>query len=112
VDWLETPPAVLPDPFGQHPAPHGFDAQTQPVTLSQLLGRQRRAKIRVIRLDQRQGRLGMSDISNGEDGDLSNEGLQQQQHVCVRKISGRGGRRARVAPVIPFASRFPRVVHG
>ena len=76
VDWLETPPAVLPDPFGQHPAPHGFDAQTQPVTLSQLLGRQRRAKIRVIRLDQRQGRLGMSDISNGEDGDLSNEGLQ------------------------------------
>ena len=60
VDWLETLPAVLPDSFGQHPAPDGFDAQSQFVTLGQFFGRQRRAKIRVIRLYERE-RFGAHD---------------------------------------------------
>jgi len=85
VDWLETLPAVLPDSFGQHPAPHGFDAQTQPVTLSQLLGSQRRAKVRVIRLDERE-RFGSNDRRIGTVARLA-ASLRQQRRRPIRPIN-------------------------
>jgi hypothetical protein len=85
VDRLETLPAVFPKPFGQHPAPNGFDAQTQPVTLSQLLGRQRRAKIRVIRLDQRE-RFGSHDRRIGPVARLA-ASLRQQRRGPIGPIN-------------------------
>ncbi len=54
IDARQTLLAALPDAFNQHPLSERLHANPQTMPLGQLLGGQRWAKVRVLRLDQRQ----------------------------------------------------------